>query len=93
MIAPVMSSSPCRLTVPLSPSFFLEKMEMLKVQANLEHYRGHSPYSIYSLINGTRGIAIPRCPRRCPKGHGAPAGVVLVAWGGSGQCFVQLLRL
>lgn len=50
------------------------------------------PSTICSLINGTRGITITyrSCPRRCPKGHGAPAGVVAVVWRGSGQCFVQL---
>lgn len=89
----VMSRPPQRLTIPLSSSFFVEKMEMLKVQANLEHDRGHSLCSGCSLINGTRGITItyPSCPHRCPKGHRTPAAVVAVGWEGSGQCFVQLL--
>lgn len=54
------------------------------MQTNLNHDRGNSPASVCSLINGTRRITItyPPCPRRCPKGHGAPAGVVDVALGG-----------
>ena len=77
----------------LVPLFFVVRMEMLKVQANLEHDKGHSLYSGCSLINGTRGITItyPSCPHRCPKGHRTPAGVVAVGWEDSGQCFVQLL--
>lgn len=89
MTATVMSRSQQELTVPES----LEKMEMLKVQANLKHDNGLPRYSVCSLINGIRSIRItyPPCPCRCPKGHGAPAGLVAVAWGGCGQCFVQLL--
>lgn len=59
MTATVMSRPPHRRTVP---SLFLEKMEMLKEQANLEHDRGHSLCSICSLINGTRGITITYPP-------------------------------
>jgi len=104
-IATVMMSRPSTpagcFPEPL-PSFVLsfsqEKMEMLKVQDQSGTQQpppsssSSLPASIYSLINGTRGITIPHCPRRCPKGHGAPAGGG-VAWGGSGQCFVQLLGL